>query len=82
MNASPAGHDKRVVIALGGNAAYPPTIRGTAKGIGVSTARAKQLLDALVAEGIVGHVPGAARTFTVNRTAASRYLAGPEVIHA
>jgi len=31
MSASPAVRDMRVVIALGGNAAYPPTIRGTAE---------------------------------------------------
>jgi len=56
---------------------YPPTIRGTAKGIGVSTTRAQQLFEALVEEGIVGHKPGMARTYTVDRDAAARYLDRP-----
>ncbi len=56
---------------------FAPTIRGTAKGIGVSTTRAAQLVDELVTEGVVGHVPGMARTFTVDRTAAARYLDRP-----
>ena len=31
MNTGPAPTRKRVVVALGGNAAYPPTIKGTAE---------------------------------------------------
>jgi SOS-response transcriptional repressor LexA len=53
---------------------FPPTIRGTGTGIGVSTTRAAQLFEALVEEGIVGRKPGMARTFTVDRGAAARYL--------
>ncbi len=53
---------------------YSPTIRSTAKAIGVSTSRAAQLFDALIAEAVVDHSPGMARTFTVDRVAAARYL--------
>lgn len=53
---------------------FAPTIRSTGQGIGVSTTRAAQLVARLVEEGIVGHVPGQARTMTVDRTAAARYL--------
>ena len=53
---------------------YSPTIRSTATAIGVSTSRAAQLFGALITEGVVGHSPGMARTFTVDRKAAARYL--------
>jgi SOS-response transcriptional repressor LexA len=56
---------------------FAPTIRGMAQGIGVSATRAAQLVDKLVAEGIVRHVPGMARTLTVDRAAAARYLDRP-----
>ena len=48
---APTSKGKRVVIALGGNAAYPPTIRGTAEEQKVATDYVMTLIDQAAAMG-------------------------------
>ena len=77
-----AVHDRKAqllefILAHFEERGFAPTIRGMAQGIGVSATRAAQLVDKLVAEGIVRHVPGMARTLTVDRAAAARSLDRP-----
>lgn len=53
---------------------YPPTVREIARELGVCVARVQQLLELLMAAGIVSNRPGMARTLTVDRAAAARLI--------